>query len=116
MFKKIIFSIVLVLAFSKSTHALTCDISGIWNHSAKPAKLYINIEKGEVSVYAHEVNPESIGLTVMENLELSLQPSSWKAEMYSAATSSMVNVLIEEKNCSQLIVNYNGEQILELVR
>ncbi len=93
-----------------------CEISGIWNHSAKPAKLYVDLVKKEVSVFSHELNPENIGRVLIDSLVPDLTPSLWKAKMYNGDTDSMVDVRITLKSCNQLNVSYSGELVLELVR
>lgn len=109
-------SIFIMLLSSMSAHSHACDISGMWRHSAKPATLFINLDKGEISVQSHEVNPKSIGLVVLKELELNSEATRWRAKMYSAADNDFVSVQVIEKNCEQLTVSYNNEAVLMLLR
>lgn len=115
---KLMVSILIVAAslFSAAAKSDECDISGIWEHSSKPAKLFVDLTKGEVSVKSHEVTPDSIGLVVLKSLKLASSPSSWNAKMYSAADDSFVDVQITSENCHLLIVSYHGEEVLKLLR
>jgi len=117
MLKQLVLSSLLISSlFSTSAKSDECDISGIWNHSAKPAKLFIDLSKGEISVYAHELNPKSIGLVVLKSLKLGATQSSWNAKMYSAAEDSFVDVQIASKSCNQLSISFSGEEVLGLLR
>ena len=93
-----------------------CDISGEWQHSAKPATLYVDIGAAEISVQSHDDNAKAIGLVVLKNLEAATVAHTWHAKMYSAADDAFVDVLVKSSHCNQLIVSYNGEQILTLLR
>lgn len=93
-----------------------CDISGIWQHSAKPATLFIDLNKGEMSVKTHQLNPESIGQVVITSIKLGNSSGLWHAKMYSAAENSFVNVQMKPHSCNQLKVSYNGEEVLTLLR
>lgn len=116
MFKLIVlFSFLISSIFS--TEAIgECDISGVWNHSAKPAELFVDLSKAEISVHTHDTNPKAIGLVVLKGIEADKVSSTWSAKMYSAATDSFVNVQIKSKSCNQLMVNFEGEEILKLLR
>ena len=117
MFKLIVLSSLLVFSlFTTAAKSDECDISGVWNHSAKPAKLLIDLNKGEISVYSHENNSESIGLVALKGLKLGSTTSSWNAKMYSAAEDSFVDVKITSKSCNQLSVSFNNEEVLGLLR
>lgn len=117
MFKLIVLSsFILVSLFPSVAKSNEWDISGVWDHSAKPAKLFIDLQQSEISVYSHELNPESIGLVVLKSLKLSTNTTSWHAKMYSAAEDSFVDVQITSTNCNQLNVNFNGEDVLKLLR
>lgn len=116
MYKLSVLSIVfLVCFFSASVKSAECDISGIWNHSSKPATLLIDVSKGEVSVHSHENNSDAIGLVVLKHIELGAA-TSWQAKMYSAAEDSFVEVQISSLGCNQLTVSYRGEEVLGLYR
>jgi len=93
-----------------------CDIAGVWQHTTKAAQLFIDVNKGEISVYSHEINPESIGLVVLKSLKSNSMPSSWHASMYSAVQDSFVTVKITAKSCNQLSVSYHNEEVLGLQR
>ena len=112
----VLISILVISLFSTSFSALACNIAGIWNHTAKPAKLFIDVNKGEISVHSHEVNPKSVGLVVLKSLTPGNTTASWVAKMYSAAEASYVDVQITAKSCKQLVVHFRGEDILELKR
>jgi len=117
MFKLIVLSsIFLVILFSPTAKSSECDISGVWDHSAKPATLFIDLSKGEISVHTHEINSESIGLVVLKNLQPGSNSTSWHAKMYSGADNSFVDVQITSKSCNQLAVSFNGEEVLRLLR
>lgn len=117
MYKLIAVSSILVVAlFSMTAQGDECDISGVWNHSAKPAKLFIDLSKGEISVHSHENNVESIGLVALKSLKLGSTTSSWNAKMYSAAEDSFVDVQITSKSCNQLSVSFNDKEVLGLLR
>lgn len=116
MFKLIgVIAFLVLLTFSAEAKA-ECDISGIWNHSAKPAKLFIDLTKGEITVHSHENNAKAIGLVVLKALELSSTTSTWQAKMYNAAEDTFVDVSIVAKSCNQLSVRFNNEEILRLLR
>jgi len=93
-----------------------CDISGLWNHSAKPATLFVDLSKAEISVHSHDNNSKVIGLVVLKNIEVNRASSTWAAKMYSAAEDSFVGVQISSASCNQLIVSFNGEEVLRLLR
>ncbi len=117
MYKLIVVSSVLVAALcSTAAQGEECDISGVWSHAAKPAKLFIDLSKGEISVYSHANNVESIGLVALKSLKLGSTTSSWNAKMYSSAEDSFVDVKITSKGCNQLNVSFNGEEVLGLLR
>jgi len=117
MFKQIVLSSILVTSlFSTEAKGEQCDISGVWNHSAKPAKLIIDLSKAEISVLSHELNPEAIGLVVLKSLALGSTLSSWNAKMYSAAEGSFVDVQITSTNCHQLSVSFSDKEVLRLLR
>ena len=107
---------VLVTLFSTAVKGDECDISGAWNHSAKPAKLFIDLSKGEISVHSHENNPESIGLVALKSVTQGSTENTWNAKMYSAVEDSFVNVKIASKSCNKLSVRFNGEEVLGLFR
>lgn len=109
-------SMLIGIIFSARANSNECNISGVWNHSAKPATLFINVISGEISVHSHELNPESIGLVVLKNLTLGSSQSYWDAKMYSAAEDSFVDVRITSTSCTQLSVSFNNEQVLKLIR
>ncbi|WP_088331210.1 hypothetical protein [Lacimicrobium sp. SS2-24] len=117
MYKLFVLSAILIVTlFSTAAKADRCDISGIWNHSSKPAKLLVDLSNAEISVYSHENNEKAIGLIVLKNLKLGSTSSSWNAQMYSAAEDSFVDVQIKSKRCNQLMVSFNGEEVLGLFR
>jgi hypothetical protein len=116
MFKLIVlFSFLIISIFATEVKA-GCDISGIWDHSAKPAKLFVDLSKAEISVHSHDNNSKAIGLVVLKSIEANKASSSWSAKMYSAAEDSFVNVQIKSKSCNQLMVSFEGEEILKLLR
>ncbi|MBA6390954.1 hypothetical protein H4J38_09230 [Colwellia sp. BRX10-3] len=117
MYKLIVLSsILLVTLFSTAAKSNECDISGVWNHSAKPAKLFIDLNKAEISVHSHENNSESIGLVALKSVTQGSTENTWNAKMYSAAEDSFVNVKIASKSCNKLSVSFNGEEVLGLFR
>lgn len=93
-----------------------CDISGIWQHSAKPATLFIDLNKAEMSVHTHQITPESIGKVVITSIKLDANSKLWRAKMYSAAENSFVNVQIKAQSCDKLKVSYDEEDVLTLLR
>ncbi len=117
MVKLLVLSFIIITAFySTAVQAQQCDISGIWKHSAKEAKLFIDLTSGEVAVHSHEVNPESIGLVVLKNLTVDSIPSHWQGEMFSGTAGAFVPVTITAKSCHHLSVNYRGDEVLGLLR
>ena len=116
MFKLIVLSSILVVSIFSTEAKGECDISGVWNHSAKPAKLFVDLNKGEISVHSHENNAKAIGLVVIKTIELDSNFSSWNAKMYNAAEDSFVDVQISSKSCNQLSVSFNDEEVLGLLR
>ena len=117
MFKRIVLSSIFIAStFSTEARSDECNYRGVWDHSAKPAKLFIDLSKGEISVYSHDLNPESVGLVVLKSLKIGSAKSSWNAKMYSAAEDSFVDVQITPKSCTQLSVGFQGEEVLGLVR
>jgi hypothetical protein len=116
MLKFLVFSSILMASTFSAEAKGECDISGIWNHSAKPAKLLVDLSKGEISVHSHDDNTKAIGLVVLKGVKPASNSSSWNAEMYSADEDSFVDVQITSKGCNQLSVYFQGEEVLELVR
>lgn len=117
MLKLLFFSSVLAAVSFFSTEVKgDCDISGLWDHSAKPAKLLVDLAKGEISVHSHDDNTKAIGLVVLKNIKQIVKPSSWQAKMYSADEDTFVDVEIVAKDCHQLSIYFQGEEVLQLVR
>ena len=121
MFKLLVLSTILLASLLSSVSSTAaegkdCDISGIWDHSAKAATLFIDLTKGEILVHSHEITPKSIGLVVLKNLELDSTESYWNAKMYSAADESFVEVKITVISCYQLSVSFKDEVVLGLIR
>lgn len=110
----VVSSILLVANFS--VHAKACDIGGVWDHSAKPARLLVDVNKAQITVYSHDNNSKAVGLVVLNALKPTSDSLLWDAQMYSAAEDSFVDVQIATKDCSQLTVSFNGEVVLKLVR
>ena len=111
----VLFSFLIVSTFSTEAKG-ECDISGIWNHSAKPAKLFVDLGAAEISVHSHDNNSKAIGLVVLKSLEMDKTSSSWSAKMYSAAEGAFVDVRIKSKSCNQLLVSFKGKEVLKLLR
>ena len=117
MLKRIALSSIFIAAiFSTKAQSDECNFTGIWTHSAKPAKLFVDVSKGEVWVYSHDLNPDAIGLVVLKSLQIGVPKASWHAKMYSAAEDAFVAVQITSNSCDQLSVSYQGEEVLALVR
>jgi hypothetical protein len=115
--KLLFFSSVLVaVSFFSAGVKSDCDISGLWDHSAKPAKLLVDLAKGEISVHSHDDNTKAIGLVVLKGVKPTSKSSSWHAKMYSADEDSFVDVEIVAKDCHQLSIHFQGEEVLQLVR
>ncbi|MAC47360.1 MAG: hypothetical protein CMI12_10970 [Oceanospirillum sp.] len=106
----------ILLVANISVRANECDISGVWDHSAKPASLLVDVNKAQITVYSHDNNSKAIGLVVLKALKPTSDPLLWDAQMYSAAEDSFVDVHIAAKDCSQLTVSFNSEVVLKLVR
>ena len=109
-------SFILVASIFSAQAKGDCDISGIWNHSAKPAKLIVDLSKAEILVYSHENNDKAIGLVVLKAIKPASNLSSWDAKMYSADEDSFVDVQMTTKDCNQLNVVFQGDEVLALVR
>jgi hypothetical protein len=116
MLKFLLFSSVLVVSTFTAEAKGDCDISGIWNHSAKPAKLLVDLSKGEVSVHSHDDNTKANGLVVIKGIKPEPNSLSWNAKMYSADEDSFVDVQIKSNGCNQLSIDFQGEEVLKLVR
>lgn len=116
MFRHLVLSSILLVSSFPFQAKGECDISGIWNHTAKPAKLYFDLDKAEVTVYSHDSNRKAIGLVVLKALMPTSNPLLWNAKMYSAAEDSYVDVRVTLTGCHQLAVSFNGEEVLALVR
>jgi len=116
MLKLIVLSSFLVVSIFPAEAKGECDISGIWNHSTKPAKLLVNLSKGEISVHSHDNNAKAIGLVVLKNLKLDSTSTYWNAKMYSAAEDSFVDVQITPQSCNHLSVSFNNDEVLGLLR
>lgn len=116
MLKRLLIRCAILVSFFSIGAKANCDISGIWNHSTKPATLLINMSTGEVSVASHEKNANAIGLTVLKNVEPTSNSSSWNGKMYSADDDSFVDVQITSENCRRLSVYFQDEKVLTLVR
>jgi hypothetical protein len=116
MLQLLVFSSVLVVSTFSAEVKGECDISGIWNHSAKPAKLLVDLSKGEVSVHSHDDNTKAIGLVVVKGIKPKSTSLSWNAKMYSADEDSFVDVQIKSNGCDQLSIAFQGEEVLKLVR
>lgn len=111
-----VLSSILVVSLFPVQAKSECDISGVWNHSAKPAELFVDLNKSEITVYSHDNNKKAIGLVVLKALKPTSNPMLWNAQMYSAADDSFVDVQIVSEGCNQLTVSFDSEEILELVR
>ncbi len=116
MLRFLVFSTILVASTFSALAKGDCDISGIWNHSAKPAKLLIDLNKAEATVHYHDNNTKAIGLVVLKAIKPTANSSLWKAQIYSAAENSFVDVHITSKGCKQLAISYGGDEVLVLVR
>jgi hypothetical protein len=116
MLQLLVFSSVLVVSIFSAEVKGDCDISGIWHHSAKPAKLLVDLSKGEVSVHSHDDNTQAIGLVVLKGIKPESNALSWNAKMYSADEDSFVDVQIKSNGCNQLRIDFQGEEVLKLVR
>ena len=116
MFNLVILSCLLLICAFSAAAKDGCDISGIWDHAAKPAKLFVDLSKGEVSVHSHENNTKATGLVVLKKLELDSASPSWNAKMYSAAEDSFVDVQLTSEGCNQLSVSFKSEEVLRLLR
>ena len=93
-----------------------CDISGVWQHAGKPAELFIDTEKGEISVHSHELNPNAVGLVVIKNVEAETNGLTWTAKMYHAQKDDFVAVSITADRCNMLTVRHQSEAILKLIK
>lgn len=107
---------ILVAAIFSAQVKGDCDISGIWKHSAKPAQLLIDLNKAEATVYSHDNHMKAVGLVVLKAVKPASHASLWDAQMYSAEDDSFVDVQITSKDCNQLNVVYQGDEVLSLVR
>lgn len=116
MLRFFVFSSILVASTFRAQAKDNCDIAGIWDHSAKPAKLIIDLNKAEATVYSHHNNTATIGLVVLTAVKPTSNSSLWDAQMYSADEDAFVDVQITSKGCNQLSVNFEGEEVLRLVR
>lgn len=116
MLRFLVFSSILVASTFSVQAKGDCDISGIWNHSDKPAKLLIDLKKAEATVYSHDDNTKAIGLVVLKAVKPASSSSLWDAQMYSAEEDSFVDVQITSKDCNQLNVVFQGDEVLSLVR
>ena len=116
MLRFLVLSSLLVTSIYSTEVQADCDISGIWKHSTKPAKLLVDLSKGEISVQSHDNNAKAVGLVVLKDLKSGLTSANWDAKMYSAAEDSFVDVQITSESCNQLSVNFNGEEFLALAR
>ena len=116
MFKRIIF-LSFLCSFALLVEAQNeCKVSGIWNHSSKPAKLIFDSETAEVSVYSHDKNKSAIGSVVIKAVKSEKVKNSWNAMMYSAVENAFVDVQIQSEDCNQLLVYFQGEEVLKLIR
>lgn len=92
-----------------------CDISGVWQHAGKPAELLINMEKGEMSVYTHQQNPEAEGLVVIKQLSKANTENQWLGKMYNAADNNFIEVTLSSPHCTKLTVTDKGKAVLTLL-
>lgn len=116
MLRFLVFSSILVVSTFTAETKGDCDISGIWNHSAKPVKLLVDLSKGEVSVQSHNDNTKAIGLVIVKDIKPEPKSSLWNAKMYSADEDSFVAVQIKSHGCNQLSIDFQGEEVLKLFR
>ena len=116
MLRFLVSSFILVASIFSAHAKGDCDISGIWIHSDKPAKLLIDLNKAEATVYSHDNYMKAVGLVVLKAVKPASHPSLWDAQMYSAEDDSFVDVQITSKDCDQLKVVYQGDEVLSLVR
>lgn len=116
MLRFLVSSFILVALIFSAQAKGDCDISGIWNHSDKPAKLLIDLNKAEATVYSHDNHMKAVGLVVLKALKPASHASLWDAQMYSAENDAFVDVQIMSKDCNQLNVVYQGDEVLSLVR
>ena len=116
MLRFLVSSLILVSSIFSAQVKGDCDISGVWNHSDKPAKLLIDLNKAEATVYSHDNQTKAVGLVVLKAVKPASHASLWDAQMYSAEDDSFVDVQITSKDCKQLNVVYQGDEVLSLVR
>lgn len=116
MLRFLVSSLILVSSIFSAQVKGDCDISGVWNHSDKPAKLLIDLNKAEATVYSHDNHTKAVGLVVLKAVKPASHASLWDAQMYSAEDDSFVDVQITSKDCKQLNVVYQGDEVLSLVR
>lgn len=49
-----------LLVANFTVHAKACDIGGVWDHSAKPARLLVDVNKAQITVYSHDNNSKAV--------------------------------------------------------
>ncbi|GLX78373.1 hypothetical protein tinsulaeT_17130 [Thalassotalea insulae] len=107
----------LLLLCSANTFAQSCEINGSWKHSQKPASLLIDISKQQITVERHQLNPDTAGLTVIQELQTDkTKENLWSGKMYAATSDSFIPVKITALNCHTLVVTENMKEILRLLR
>ena len=94
------------------------DISGVWQHSAKPVLLNVDLASGLVKVKSHKNNKDSEGLTVIKNINKNAQhPQYWFGEMYNGYIQSYVPVELYLASTGTLLVHdAKGLEVLKLYR
>ena len=68
-----VFSFILVVSIFSVQAKSECDISGVWNHSAKPAELLIDLNKSEITVYSHDNNKKSTWVSCFKGLKTNIK-------------------------------------------
>lgn len=114
--KLLLFTLFTSLQTSATALNERCDISGVWQHAGKPAKLFIDTDKGEISVHSHELNPNAVGLVVIKNVAAETNDLTWAANMYHAENKDFVAVHIVADRCDVLTVRHQSEVILKLIK
>ncbi|QTH62652.1 hypothetical protein J1N51_07625 [Psychrosphaera ytuae] len=116
MFKRIVL-LSFFCSFGLSANAqYECPVSGIWDHSSKPAQLFFDSNKAEISVHSHANNADAVGSVVIKDIKIDKAQHNWSAKMYSAVENSYVTVQVRPKGCNQLSVYFQGEEVLKLLR
>lgn len=115
----VLFCLVGLAVATSAADTTVASIEGIWKHRDKPAWIQISFVSGTgtATVVRHDDNPSAEGQDIITEIEDGEPaPLRRRAKMYSAATDGFVEVILELREPSHLVVTYDEQEVLHLER